>query len=652
MGKTKLFIKLYYRHKLMFFIRIIIFLFAGVVISCSLFVRDNNKKFYNAQLEILENSEMPEEDKEEIRIMKEEAEREESSFFIDSVGDILAVFALISILIGISGCTSLLFFQDISMQKTFAMLRISGIQKRDLFYRALTDGICYGFLSGAAGCLGGFLLFRHLAVKLCRIHTYFSVLSIESLKTLFLVVLILFIIAFFGSFVSGLYLYEKPVVLMLYGRESKKVKLSFWKAALFGAALIYVLVCTVFKNSLLYINILLAAVFIVIMLLAAVFYFVFKIYAGRRHKKENPIKSIYSISRCFLCTRKKRDAFLAAMVSAGAIIVCFILNIQFNFSGILRDSYRDRQGYSTVVSLQGFEKLEEIEKFLDDNGYKYTLLYQKWIGYSELNGVPVDEEKDKYNGFWPAVLSKQTDININFYIQEGTFMAENYFIYRCNLEEGKEYDTFGGNVLYTGAIDGSRQYMGLVRYNCIINEKDWHLGIDDTWNILFLLDLSKAEETKLEGLLSGMQCRVETASKLIDALNQVMADYISVIAVIGIMLILVTAAFFYSMVQGDLAARKKELYLYQIYGASRKKAFWVVYLEYLIIAWIASFSVVCVTMMIGSCFFRFFLDRHYPLSVPVVLITSLISSVFVLLCCFWAQWVNFWGSKIEIIRDE
>lgn len=106
------------------------------------------------------------------------------------------------------------------------------------------------------------------------------------------------------------------------------------------------------------------------------------------------------------------------------------------------------------------------------------------------------------------------------------------------------------------------------------------------------------------------------------------------------------------MVQSDLAARKKELYLYQIYGASRKKAFWVVYLEYLMIAWISSFSVVCVTMVIGSCFFRFFLNRHYPLSIPVVLITSFVSSVFVLLCCFWAQWVNSLGTKTEIIRDE
>ena len=391
---------------------------------------------------------------------------------------------------------------------------------------------------------------------------------------------------------------------------------------------------------------------IVIMLLAGVFYLIFKSYANRRYNKEKAIKNIYSISRCFLCTRNKRDAFLAATVSAGAIIICFVLNIQFNFSEILRDSYRDRQGYSTVVSLQGFEKLEEIEKFLDDNGYKYTLLYSKWVEYSELNGVPVNEEKDKYNGFWAAVLSKQTDININFQIQEGTFMAENYFIYRCNLKEGKEYATFGGNIVYSGAIDGNKQNMGLVRYNCIINEKDWHLGIDDTWNILFLLDLSKTDERGLEELLSGMPCRVETASQLADELNKVMSDYISVIVVVGFMLILVTATFFYSMVQSDLAARKKELYLYQIYGASRKKAFWVVYLEYLMIAWISSFSVVCVTMVIGSCFFRFFLNRHYPLSIPVVLITSFVSSVFVLLCCFWAQWVNSLGTKTEIIRDE
>ena len=78
----------------------------------------------------------------------------------------------------------------------------------------------------------------------------------------------------------------------------------------------------------------------------------------------------------------------------------------------------------------------------------------------------------------------------------------------------------------------------------------------------------------------------------------------------------------------------------------------MVYLEYLMIAWIASFSVVLVTMVLGEVVFSLMLNKHYPLSVPVVLITSFVSTLFVLVCCLIAQWMNFVGTKMEIIRDE
>lgn len=652
MDKMALFIKMYYRQKLKFLIMFIIFTLMGMVISCSLLIRENNKEFYNAQLGLLEKNTESEEDKEEIQVMRNEAERKEGSFVTDSVEDILSVFAFASMLVGIWGCISLLFFKDISMQKSFVMLHVFGIQRKDLFYRALTDGFFYGVSGGVAGSTGGFFLSGYLSHKLCNLDISFTLFSPEILKTLLLVALMLFLVAFSGSFVSGLYLYEKPVTLILYGREAEKGKKIYWKAALAGAFLIYLLVCVIFRKTLVYINILLVICTVVLLLIAGVFYLVFKSRQAKRFKKGKALNSIYGISQCFLCTRNKRDALLAATISAGAIIICFVLNIEFNFSGILRDSYRDRQGYSTVVSLQGLGRLGEIEKFLDDNGYKYTLLYSKWVEYSELNGVAVNDKEDKYNGFWAAVLDKQTDNNINFQVQKGGFMAENYFVYRCGLELGREYGIFGGSTTYSGNIKGSQMYMALVVYNMLVNKADWKLGIDDTWSPAFLLDLSRADEIELEKLLEGSQCRVETASGIIDGLNQIMSDYISVILVTGLMLVFVTAVFFYSMVQSDLVERKRELYLYQMYGASRKKAFQVVYFEYLAVAWIASFSVVCVTMFLGSCFFKFMLKKHYPLSVPVVLITSFVSSVFVLLCCFAAQWVNSIGTGTEIIRDE
>lgn len=106
------------------------------------------------------------------------------------------------------------------------------------------------------------------------------------------------------------------------------------------------------------------------------------------------------------------------------------------------------------------------------------------------------------------------------------------------------------------------------------------------------------------------------------------------------------------MVRSDLLARKREMYLYQIYGASRKKAFRVVYLEYVMIAWIASFCVLLVCAAVGGTLYKIILASNYPLSAPTVLFTVTAVTLFVLACCYAAQWMNFRGTKIEIIRDE
>lgn len=52
---------------------------------------------------------------------------------------------------------------------------------------------------------------------------------------------------------------------------------------------------------------------------------------------------------------------LAATLSIGAILICVILNIRFNFAGIITDSYRDNMGYSKLVPyniLNGKQNME------------------------------------------------------------------------------------------------------------------------------------------------------------------------------------------------------------------------------------------------------------------------------------------------------
>ncbi len=633
MNKLSFYLKFYKTQKMRFLILVFIFAFAGAILSCSLFLHSNNKKYYDAQIQ-------------NITVSNVEALQEmDYEGLFGLMEKVMTIFSLASILIVVWGCTSILFFQNISMQKSYAMLRVFGMRKRDIFCKAWVEGICFGFLGGLCGSAGGYALFLYLSKKLCRINAYVSVFSLETLKNLVIVVFILILISFFGSFISGLYVYETPIVTMLYERKAWKEKQTYIRYALLEFGLLYFIVSAIFYKNYKYINIMLFICVVVLLLLSGVFYFLFH---GQTRKRDTGMKSLTKISGIsyrFLCTRNKRDALLAATVSVGTIIVCIVLNILFNFSEILHDSFRDNLGYSTIVNIQGLQENGEVEELLDKDGYLYTKIFYKGVPFSEFKGISGNDE------IYPVlIVDKQTDENEIFKIPEGSFYAENYGVHICDLKLGEENGIFGKDLVYTKNVS-EKQYFNFINFGFIVNRCDWELGLDDTWDTLFLLDLSMAEERELQSALEDEQCRVRTSSETVDNLINILSDYLSIVAVVAVMLVLVTGTFFYSMVRSDLLARKKELYLYQMFGASRKKAFWVVYLEYLMIAWIASFCVVFVTMLLGEILFSL-MDTHYPLSIPVVLITVFVVTLFVLVCCFIAQWVNFMGTKMEIIRDE
>lgn len=635
MGKLAFFLKFYRNQKMRFLVLVFIFAFAGAILSCTFLIQNSNEDYFQVQMQkIAEEYQRPENFVEEGRFA-----------ILDTMEKVLTVFSLCSILIVIWGCTSILFFQNISMEKSHAMLRIFGMQKKDVFFRALAEGISFGVLGGIIGDAGGFFLFRHLSKKLCSTQVALNLFSLEMLKVLLVVILLLAVISFFGSFISGLYIYEKPIAVMLYGRKAEKEKETYRSFVTLEIVLLYLLAVALFFENRSFIHIILLVCFVVLSLLSGVFYLMFHRKMKHRNAGGKNLDKISHISYRFLCTRSRRDAVLAATISVGAVIICFVMNVMFNFSGILRDSYRDNLGYSTLVEVRGLDEGRTIQSILENNGCLYTMGYFKCMNYLELKDISADDY------FWAFILERQTDGNRHFQIPEGCFAAENRFASVCSLKLGTDSGIFGRDLTYWENIQ-ERQWLSLMPYNIKINRQDFNLELDDTWNTVFLLDLSRREEKNLISLLEDEECTVGTASQLADALIELMSDYLSVVVAAGAMLILVTGVFFYSMVRSDLLERKKELYLYQVYGASRKKAFWVVYLEYLMIAWLASFSVVFVTMVLGEAVFFLMLNKHYPLSVPVVLITSLISTLFVLGCCMLAQWISFKSTKMEIIRDE
>lgn len=212
-------------------------------------------------------------------------------------------------------------------------------------------------------------------------------------------------------------------------------------------------------------------------------------------------------------------------------------------------------------------------------------------------------------------------------------------------------DLFGSETNFLGNLEDN-QYLSLVSYNFIINKEDWELGIDNGWNAIILMDVSLAQEKELESQLKDFSCHVESASAIIDELKDLMSDYFELLILVTGMIIIVTAAIFYSVISSDLTSRKTETYLYRIFGASFVRAQEVIFYEYMLIALISSFAVSFTIMVCGELYFYFGLKKHFPLSIPVVAITTAAAVLFVFLCCQTAGYVNTRNTGLEVIRDE
>ncbi|MCM1257871.1 MAG: hypothetical protein NC307_08455 [Roseburia sp.] len=648
MRKLAFFLQFYRNQKMKFLILVCIFAFAGAILSCSLLVRSNNKAYARAQAQAWVQDDhaalSPFGDD-----LEKELDRDLSVFTL--MGRVMTVFVVASILIVAWGCTSILMFQNNAMQKSHAMLKIFGMGKRDIFIRALTEGISFGLLGSILGDLGGYFLFSHLSRKLCNIDAFVPMFSFEMLKILFLVVCILTVIAFFGSLISGLSIYEMPIVYLLYGRNGEKEKQTNRIYGVLEFAILYVLISFLFWKSRKEINVVLVICGVILLLLLGIFTLFFHEQGKKRNHGIKVLEKISGISYRFLCSRHKRDAMLAATVSVGAILICVTANFIFDFRVSLRDAFSKNEGYTTVVEVPGLMEQGRVQEILDQNGYRYTKGYTKIIKYRDI-GVAHDEDKDDYDSFFALVIDGQTADIETFQVPEGCFASENYFSYRCNLELREESDIFGKELKFYKRTHQGGGMVSIFPYNFIINKSDFGWEMDDTWDTVYILNVDRESEVQLENLTAGERCMMITTTEEVNQLVRLLSDYLSIVAVIGVMIVLVTGTFFYSMVRSDLLSRSKEMFLYRVYGASRRKAFWVIFLEYLMIAWIASACVIAASMLVGGFVYGILLGTYYPLTMPVIAVTVVAVTLFVLGCCYIAQWMNFRGGKMEMIRDE
>ena len=103
--------------------------------------------------------------------------------------------------------------------------------------------------------------------------------------------------------------------------------------------------------------------------------------------------------------------------------------------------------------------------------------------------------------------------------------------------------------------------------------------------------------------------------------------------IIGIMHVMIIVIVIVVMIYTDIFNRRKELLLYQIFGASKKNAINVIFIEYLIISSVAALCVTIEVAIIGELYFVVFLNCHYMISIPIIIITLAFAVGLTNLCC-------------------
>ncbi len=626
MRKEALFLKLYRKKMPENIIIFLLFTLLAAAISMVLFVQKNNTYLFQSQME-------------------QAGFADHVEFAYQSAENILGIIAAAAVFIGAAGGVILIGFRNKASEKSIVMMHIFGMGKKDLAVKALLDAAVYAFMSSLSGYVGGYLLFLHFALKILKTEISLTFFSTSGVTVFCTTLGLIAFLLFFGNLSIDFRMAEKPAVEALYqrkGRGEGHGARYVLAAELCGILLFSLLVFHLKKKHLFVIGLLAG---LLSAFLFAVFHFIFGVYT-KKHRKNKKICSVIDLSFCFLCSRNQRDALLSIVISIGTIFLCFAANVGFNIGDMLRSAYRDNMGYTALIRVDEFEQKEQVKSCLDEQGIPYTFGYSKLMNYSQLYHMDGEEGK-----FRALVIEKQTDNNLHFYVPENSILVENYFASRCNIEEGKKTDSFGSSVECIGYLTDN-QYLSLVNYNFIINKADWNLDIDDSWSAVFLTDLSAGKEQKVEKMLESLPCHMESASKLIDELKQMMSDYLDILILVVGMIMLVTSAIFYTVIRSDLTGRRTEMYLYRVFGASFAKAQKVIFYEYMMIAFISSFAVSFTVMVCGEIYFYFGLRKHFPMSLPITAATTLSAVIFIVLCCQAAGLSNARSARVEVIRDE
>ena len=149
------------------------------------------------------------------------SETEKMSILYDSTENILGIIVVITLFAGVAGVMCLIHFRNRELMKSMVILRIYGMNEKDILYKALADAVIYGIISCVFGYVMGYGLFKGFSRDILGADYIMGAVSGHSVLIFGKLLVFMPVLIILCNLYTDLAIVNRPIVEVLYERNAE-----------------------------------------------------------------------------------------------------------------------------------------------------------------------------------------------------------------------------------------------------------------------------------------------------------------------------------------------------------------------------------------------------------------------------------------------
>jgi ABC-type antimicrobial peptide transport system permease subunit len=575
--------------------------------------------------------------------------------FFTLINAILTGVSLVTVLISALGIILLQRIYTERRKYAYSLLRVNGMTFHGASIFMHLEGTVKSLISAIIGIPIGYIMYNSVSVELIGLAPSIDFGSLSFwgcvLKSFVLIASLSWMCA--GSLVRSLF--ATDIIAIRQRRERRKAE-KLWRLMLNAVIYAFVMTSTIGIGSSLEDMAGSLALHLGVMLGAGVLFgsiygifriFIYIIAWVRLYPKNIGLLSIRLISG-----HKREVSLFASILALGVMMLLIAANVSQGLDLYFIKLWEGELGYGMSIAMQDQTKVDEAMSILDNEGYSYDIIYRKLIYFRK-------PEKSMYNAkpySFIAILKDNASSGVHLDATPGSLGVGMSFMKTHLLEIGEGYEIIDNltlpishqiESLYETEIVSSFSFSALISYD------DAASHVDQTWERILLLSPAGSDIQRLRhlGLKNGWL--VITAETYVGTIKTLYANYFSIIAIVGVSLLVVVFVCIVSLTFVDMLGRRREFLVYRIFGASTAQIRKLCIIEN---AWKALLTAIVVLGGLALLFTQMFRFLSYNIPYTAPWWISLGAPLVVIICVssvtLIVSRIFDYGRMVDVLRME